>query len=145
MNKITDIKRRGPVQKQSANGISINRFNRFIILLINKQMEAISCKIFTFFISYHLFKCIIPYFSRKFKNFSPTRIPITPKACISSATCCGISSTQSVVYHHCERRYSLRLMIYTYGDDMPLLSQWIKNSTSFGLSNFWPARADSNR
>ena len=26
-------------------------------------------------------------------------IHITPKACISSATCCGISSTRSVVYH----------------------------------------------
>ena len=26
-------------------------------------------------------------------------VPITPKACISSATCCGISPTRSVVYH----------------------------------------------
>ena len=44
-----------------------------------------------------------------------------------------ISPTQSVAYHHCEREYSLRLMIYTFGDDIlakaddiPLLSQWIK-------------------
>ena len=29
-------------------------------------------------------------------------------------------------------------------DDIPLLSQWIKNSTSRNLSNFWPARKDSN-
>ena len=51
-----------------------------------------------------------------------------------------ISSTQSVVYHHCERKYSLWLMIYTFGgdiptlsDDIPLLSQWIKqNLTLFG-------------
>ena len=27
------------------------------------------------------------------------RVPITPKACISSATCCGISSMRSIVYH----------------------------------------------
>ena len=122
-NKITDVKRSGPVHTQSANGISINKFNRFIILPINKQMEAISCKIFTFFISYHLFKCIIPYFSRGFKCFPKSRIPITPKACISSATCCGISSTRSVVYHQAAGRYTLArdeiqgrnapLMIYT--------------------------------
>ena len=51
-----------------------------------------------------------------------------------------ISPTQSVVYHHCERKYSLWLMIYTFGDDIPtlsddipLLSQWIKqNLTLFG-------------
>ena len=34
-----------------------------------------------------------------------------------------ISSTNSVVYHHCDVIIHLRLMIYTYGDDMPLLSQ----------------------
>ena len=46
-----------------------------------------------------------------------------------------ISPTQSVVYHHCERKYSLWLMIYTFGDDIPtlsddipLLSQWIKQN-----------------
>ncbi len=43
---------------------------------------------------------------------------INTKCCISSATCCGISSTQSVVYHHCEKKCSLRLMIYTFGDEM---------------------------
>ncbi len=37
-----------------------------------------------------------------------------------------ISPTRSVVYHHYERVYSLRLMICTCGDDIPLLSQWIK-------------------
>ena len=29
-----------------------------------------------------------------------------------------ISSTRSVVYHHCESEYSLRLMIYTFGDEI---------------------------
>ena len=29
-----------------------------------------------------------------------------------------ISPTQRVVYHHCEREYSLWLMIYTSGDDI---------------------------
>ena len=38
-----------------------------------------------------------------------------------------ISSKRSFVYHHCEKKCSLRLMIYTFGDDIPLLSQWIKN------------------
>ena len=63
-------------------------------------MEAISCKIFTFFISYHLFKCIIPYFSRKFKCFSRSRISITPKACISSM--------RSIVYHQHEVLYIIK-------------------------------------
>ena len=54
-----------------------------------------------------------------------------------------ISPTQSVVYHHCEREYSLRLMICTFGDDIlakaddiPLLSQWIKKHHSLGLLMF---------
>ena len=101
--KIADVKRSGTAQTSSANGISINFLNRFILVPISKQMEAISCKIFTFFISNHLFKCIIPYFSRKFKCFPKSRIPITPKACISSAAClryiinkkCCISSSRS--------------------------------------------------
>ena len=70
-------------------------------------MEAISCKIFTFFISYHLFKCIIPYFLSGFKCFPKSRIPITPKACISSATCCGISSMRGIVYHQAAGKYTL--------------------------------------
>ena len=51
-------------------------------------------------------------------------VHITPKACISFATCCGISSMRSIVYHHCERRYSLRLMIYTYGDEIHAHAWW---------------------
>ena len=55
-----------------------------------------------------------------------------------------ISPRLAVVYHHCEKGYSLRLMICTFGDeihakacdDMPLISQWIKKSTSRNLSNF---------
>ena len=56
-NKITDIKRRGAAQTWSANGILINRFNKFIILPINKQMEAMSCRIFTFFILCFPLRC----------------------------------------------------------------------------------------
>ena len=32
-------------------------------------------------------------------RWSPLRVPIAPKACISSATCCGISPMRSIVYH----------------------------------------------
>ena len=42
-----------------------------------------------------------------------------------------------IVYHHCERRYSLRLMIYTFGDDIPLLSQWIKKFDKSKLVEFF--------
>ena len=46
---------------------------------------------------------------------------------INSARNC-ISPKRSFVYHHCERKYSLRLMVYTLKRyDIPLLSQWIKN------------------
>ena len=69
------------------------------------------------------------------------RTLITPKACISSATCCGISSTRSVVYHHCESDttcgwwYAPTAMIYTLKrDDIPLLSQWIKKNLSWNSS-----------
>ena len=56
------------------------------------------------------------------------------------------------VYHHCERKYSLRLMICTFGDDirmyispqasytfndMPLLSQWIKKFDKSKLVEFF--------
>ena len=44
---------------------------------------------------------------------------------------------RSIAYHHCESEYNLRLMICTFGDDMPtssddmpLLSQWIKKNHS---------------
>ena len=46
------------------------------------------------------------------------RVLITPKACISSKHSFGYHQGESLVYHHCERRYSLRLMIYTFGDDI---------------------------
>ena len=43
---------------------------------------------------------------------------ITPKGVhIINAKHC-ISSRRSLVYHHCERGYSLRLMIYTFGDEI---------------------------
>ena len=68
----------------------------------------------------------------------------------------------SIVYHHCESRYSLRLMIYSLfarytrkkrmrytlkRDDMPLLSQWINKKGTFGRQKFlfcWSRRRDSN-
>ena len=45
-------------------------------------------------------------------------VPIRPKACISSKRSFVYHQGESLVYHHCERRYSLRLMIYTFGDDI---------------------------
>ena len=44
---------------------------------------------------------LLLYFVRQFKSFPPTRIPITPKACISSATCCGFLVKYSA-YAECE-------------------------------------------
>jgi len=46
------------------------------------------------------------------------RVLITPKACISSKRSFVYHQGESLVYHHCERTYSLRLMIYTFGDDI---------------------------
>ena len=34
-------------------------------------------------------------------------------------------------------RYTARVMIYAFGDDIPLLSQWIKNRQAFKLAYFW--------
>ena len=64
-------------------------------------------------------------------------VPITPKACISSKRSFVYHQGESLVYHHCERRYSLRLMIYTFGDDIPLLSQWIKKFDRSKLVEFF--------
>ena len=79
-------------------------------------------------------------------------VQITPKACISSMRSIVYHQRLAVVYHHCERVYSLRLMIYTFGDDiptssddMPSLSQWIKKEVTFGrqkLLLFWRRRRD---
>ena len=35
-----------------------------------------------------------------------------------------ISSKRSFVYHHCEKKCSLRLMIYTFGDEMHAIAWW---------------------
>ena len=35
-----------------------------------------------------------------------------------------ISSKRSFVYHHCEKKCSLRLMIYTFGDEMHACAWW---------------------
>ena len=45
-------------------------------------------------------------YSRLFCLDLSCSVPITPKACISSATCCGISSMQSIVYHQAAGRSS---------------------------------------
>ena len=54
-----------------------------------------------------------------------------------------ISSKRSFVYHHCEKKYSLRLMIYTFGDEMHACAWWYtiafamdKKSTGRNLSIF---------
>ena len=51
-NNTTAIKRSGPVHTYKPNGISITRFKRFIMLPINKQIDAISCTMLVFFIVY---------------------------------------------------------------------------------------------
>ena len=45
------------------------------------------------------FTCNIPYFNSLVKRLLLSRIQITPKACISSATRCGISSARRAGYH----------------------------------------------
>ena len=40
------------------------------------------------------------------------------EACISSKRSFVYHQGESLVYHHCERGYSLRLMIYTFGDEI---------------------------
>ena len=51
-------------------------------------------------------------------------VPITPKACISSKRSFVYHQGESLVYHHCERKYSLRLMIYTFGDEIHAKAWW---------------------
>ena len=79
------------------------------------------------------------------------RKQINAKHCISSTVNRCISSKRSFVYHHCERKYSLRLMIYACGDDihaardnMPLLSQWIKKFSFNRTRIFWRRCRDLN-
>ena len=54
-----------------------------------------------------------------------------------------IINSAGIVYHHCERIYSLRLMIYTFGDEMHACAWWYtiafamdKKSTGRNLSIF---------
>ena len=54
-----------------------------------------------------------------------------------------ISSKRSFVYHHCEKKCSLRLMIYTFGDEVHACAWWYtiafamdKKSTGRNLSIF---------
>ena len=82
---------------------------------------------------------------------------------LTSATCCGISSMQSIVYHQNEVLYiiiakaiqpavdDIRLQRWypdQRSDDIPLLSQWIKKEVTFGrqkLLLFWWNRGKSKR
>ena len=63
-----------------------------------------------------------------------------------------ISSMRSIVYHHCERGYSLRLMIYTFGDEIHAKAWWY--TIAFAMDKkirqvetcriFWRRLRDSN-
>ena len=78
------------------------------------------------------------------------RILITPQACISSATCCGISSMRSIVYHQAAGRSTLKrdeiqpegLMICTARGAVMIcqasgLDKKIPKAFAFGI--FWHA------
>ena len=56
-NSTTATKRSGPVHTYKPIGISMMRFKRFIMLPINKQIEAISCIMLIFFIVYSPSRC----------------------------------------------------------------------------------------
>ena len=85
------------------------------------------------------------------KQDATFRVPITPKACISSCS-------KGTAYHQCEALYIIKpqgkctltrdeiqgrraalddMHRTSCDDDMPSLSAWIKNSTSQNLSNFF--------
>ena len=72
---------------------------------------------------------------------------ITPKGVyIINAKHC-ISSRRNLVYHHCERGYSLRLMIYTFGDEIHAKAWWYtiafamdKKFDKSKLVDFWCGR-----
>ena len=49
---------------------------------------------------------------------------ITAEPCISLMRSIVYHQRLAVVYHHCERGYSLRLMIYTFGDEIHANAWW---------------------
>ena len=61
-----------------------------------------------------------------------------------------ISPKQRFVYHHCERLYNLRLMIYAFGDDIHTKVWWY--TIAFAMDKkrqsedclFWSWKRDSN-
>ena len=61
-----------------------------------------------------------------------------------------ISPKRSFVYHHCERLYNLRLMIYAFSDDIHTKVWW--NTIAFAMDKkrqsedclFWSWKRDSN-
>ena len=93
------------------------------------------------------------------KQDAAFRVPITPKACISSCS-------KGTAYHQCEALYIIKpqgkctlardeiqgrlaalddIHRTSRGDDMPSLSAWIKKFDKSKLVEFfWPTRKDSN-
>ena len=61
INNTTETKRSGPVHTYNPNGISIIKFSKLIILPMSKQIDAINCKILTFFMKqppfFFIFEC----------------------------------------------------------------------------------------
>ena len=83
------------------------------------------------------------------------RVPITPKACISSATCCGISSMRSIVSHQAAGGCTLardeiqpqRGWWYTPHFVRQWYTKpaaWIKKSSFRRTRIFWRRERDSN-
>ena len=74
------------------------------------------------------------------------------EACISSKRSFVYHQGESLVYHHCERGYSLRLMIYTFGDEIHAKAWWY--AIAFAMDKkirqvetcriFWLGNRDSN-
>ena len=64
------------------------------------------------------------YYTTKSRGGQGVAKQITPKACISSATCCGISSMRSIVSHQAAGGCTLTrddMHRTSRGDDMPSL------------------------
>ena len=72
---------------------------------------------------------------------------ITAEPCISLMRSIVYNQRLAVVYHHCERGYSLRLMIYTFGDEIHAKAWWYtiafamdKKFDKSKLVDFWCGR-----
>ena len=91
------------------------------------------------------------YFQELLYGLEPT-YQIAPQACISSKRSFVYHQGESLVYHHCERRYSLWLMIYTFGDEIHAKAWWYTIAFAMDKKNrqvetcrfFWWIRRESN-